>query len=64
MVNLRRPVFYPAGVWQPSLEFTAILKYTESESEMPVDPKHTAVVLIEYQNDFTSELGAVPAAAG
>ena len=26
---------------------------------MPVDPKHTAVVLIEYQNDFTSEGGAL-----
>jgi nicotinamidase-related amidase len=24
-----------------------------------VDPKHTAVVLIEYQNDFTSEGGAL-----
>jgi nicotinamidase-related amidase len=26
---------------------------------MPVDPKHTAVVLIEYQNDFTSAGGAL-----
>ena len=26
---------------------------------MPVDPKRTAVVLIEYQNDFTSEGGAL-----
>ncbi len=26
---------------------------------MPFDPKHTAVVLIEYQNDFTSEGGAL-----
>jgi nicotinamidase-related amidase len=26
---------------------------------VPVDPKHTAVVLIEYQNDFTSEGGAL-----
>ena len=26
---------------------------------MPVDPKHTALVLIEYQNDFTSEGGAL-----
>ncbi len=26
---------------------------------MPVDPQHTAVVLIEYQNDFTSEGGAL-----
>ena len=26
---------------------------------MPLDPKHTAVVLIEYQNDFTSEGGAL-----
>ena len=26
---------------------------------MSVDPKHTAVVLIEYQNDFTSEGGAL-----
>ncbi len=26
---------------------------------MAVDPKHTAVVLIEYQNDFTSEGGAL-----
>src|SRR5689334_3695294 len=26
---------------------------------MPVDPKKTAVVLIEYQNDFTSEGGAL-----
>jgi nicotinamidase-related amidase len=26
---------------------------------MPVDPKTTAVVLIEYQNDFTSEGGAL-----
>ena len=26
---------------------------------MPVDPKSTAVVLIEYQNDFTSEGGAL-----
>ena len=26
---------------------------------MPIDPKHTAVVLIEYQNDFTSEGGAL-----
>ena len=22
---------------------------------MALDPKHTAIVLIEYQNDFTSE---------
>ena len=29
---------------------------------MPVDPKRTAVVLIEYQNDFTSEGGALHAA--
>ena len=26
---------------------------------MPFDPKRTAVVLIEYQNDFTSEGGAL-----
>ncbi|HEY4094067.1 MAG TPA: cysteine hydrolase family protein, partial [Baekduia sp.] len=26
---------------------------------MPADPKHTALVLIEYQNDFTSEGGAL-----
>ena len=26
---------------------------------MPVDPKRTAVVLIEYQNDFTSDGGAL-----
>src|SRR3982751_815398 len=26
---------------------------------MPIDPKHTALVLIEYQNDFTSEGGAL-----
>ena len=26
---------------------------------MPFDPKHTAIVLIEYQNDFTSEGGAL-----
>jgi nicotinamidase-related amidase len=26
---------------------------------VPVDPKRTAVVLIEYQNDFTSEGGAL-----
>jgi nicotinamidase-related amidase len=26
---------------------------------VPVDPKHTAVVLIEYQNDFTSEGGVL-----
>ena len=26
---------------------------------MPVDPKHTAVVLIEYQNDFTTEGGVL-----
>lgn len=26
---------------------------------MPVDPQRTAVVLIEYQNDFTSEGGAL-----
>jgi nicotinamidase-related amidase len=26
---------------------------------MSIDPKHTAVVLIEYQNDFTSEGGAL-----
>jgi hypothetical protein len=31
---------------------------------MPVDPKHTAVVLSEYQNDFTSELGAAPVTVG
>ena len=29
---------------------------------MTIDPKHTAVVLIEYQNDFTSEGGALHAA--
>ena len=29
---------------------------------MPIDPKTTAVVLIEYQNDFTSEGGALHAA--
>jgi hypothetical protein len=23
-------------------------------ASVPVDPKHTAIVLIEYQNDFTS----------
>ena len=26
---------------------------------MPIDPSQTAVVLIEYQNDFTSEGGAL-----
>jgi nicotinamidase-related amidase len=26
---------------------------------MPLDPKHTALVLIEFQNDFTSEGGAL-----
>ena len=26
---------------------------------MPIDPSKTAVVLIEYQNDFTSEGGAL-----
>ena len=31
---------------------------------MPFDPKHTAVVLIEYQNDFTSEGGALHDAVG
>ena len=31
---------------------------------MPFDPKHTAVVLIEYQNDFTSEGGALHGAVG
>ena len=31
---------------------------------MSVDPKHTAVVLIEYQNDFTSEGGALHGAVG
>ncbi len=35
---------------------------------MALDPKHTAIVLIEYQNDFTSdslagELGAAPVAS-
>ena len=29
---------------------------------MPVDPKRTAVVLIEYQNDFTTEGGVLHAA--
>jgi nicotinamidase-related amidase len=29
---------------------------------MPLDPKRTAVVLVEYQNDFTSEGGALHAA--
>ena len=31
---------------------------------MPFDPKHTAVVLIEYQNDFTSDGGALHGAVG
>jgi nicotinamidase-related amidase len=31
---------------------------------VPFDPKHTAVVLIEYQNDFTSEGGALHGAVG
>ena len=31
---------------------------------MPFDPKRTAVVLIEYQNDFTSEGGALHGAVG
>jgi nicotinamidase-related amidase len=31
---------------------------------VPIDPKHTAVVLIEYQNDFTSEGGALHGAVG
>ena len=31
---------------------------------MPFDPKHTAVVLIEYQNDFTSDGGALHDAVG
>ena len=31
---------------------------------MPFDPKHTAVVLIEYQNDFTSEGGSLHGAVG
>ncbi len=31
---------------------------------MAFDPKHTAVVLIEYQNDFTSEGGALHGAVG
>jgi ureidoacrylate peracid hydrolase len=29
------------------------------ENPMPIDPKTTAVVLIEFQNDFTSEGGAL-----
>jgi nicotinamidase-related amidase len=29
------------------------------EHSVPIDPKRTAVVLIEYQNDFTSEGGAL-----
>jgi nicotinamidase-related amidase len=31
---------------------------------VPFDPKHTAVVLIEYQNDFTSDGGALHGAVG
>jgi ureidoacrylate peracid hydrolase len=31
---------------------------------MPIDPKTTAVVLIEYQNDFTSEGGVLHGAVG
>ena len=31
---------------------------------MAFDPKHTAVVLIEYQNDFTSDGGALHGAVG
>ena len=52
-------MFYPVGILQPSLEFSPTLKHEEREREMPVDPKHTALVLIEYQNDFTSEGGAL-----
>jgi nicotinamidase-related amidase len=46
----------------------AVARCTERPVSMPppekgasvsVDPKHTAVVLIEYQNDFTSEGGAL-----
>ena len=29
------------------------------EKNMPIDPKTTALLLIEYQNDFTSEGGAL-----
>ena len=31
---------------------------------MHIDPSKTAVVLIEYQNDFTSEGGALHGAVG
>src|SRR5208337_3538467 len=34
-------------------------KFTYSPGETTMDPKKTAVVLIEYQNDFTSEGGTL-----
>ncbi len=43
--------------------YSSINRWTRSrELDVAVDPKRTAVVLIEYQNDFTSEGGALHAA--
>jgi nicotinamidase-related amidase len=42
----------------------AMTPHREEEAGMAIDPKTTAVVLIEYQNDFTSEGGVLHSAVG
>jgi ureidoacrylate peracid hydrolase len=37
----------------------AMIPYRKEEAGMAIDPQTTAVVLIEYQNDFTSEGGVL-----
>src|SRR3954453_9847381 len=43
----------------PGLAAAPLWCKTDQEDAMPIDPATTAVVLIEYQNDFTSEGGVL-----
>jgi nicotinamidase-related amidase len=43
----------------PGLTAAPLWCTTDQEDAMPIDPSKTAVVLIEYQNDFTSEGGVL-----
>jgi nicotinamidase-related amidase len=42
-----------------AIRLESSVRPNREELPVPVDPKRTAVVLIEYQNDFTSEGGAL-----
>ena len=58
-MSLCQPVFYRSASGGLPYSWLQPRNPEQRESKVAVDPKHTAVVLIEYQNDFTSEGGAL-----